>query len=191
LAISGVLAEIEDDSFVIEEVPLRQWITLLWSDQIPSSAPVALEHPQVELALHRAAVYADLWHRGYYITAARKFGSDFLVYPRPQHQCHAACLVLVRPRNCPDSNTKESDHGGRVPKMTALDLASLTRLASSVKKSLVIASVSPPAGSSFLDRLVAASGQELKQCWADIKPSYLTIDWMQRETTIPSAIRAM
>lgn len=28
----------------------------------------------------KCAVYADLWERGYYITAGNKFGGDFLAY---------------------------------------------------------------------------------------------------------------
>ena len=29
----------------------------------------------------RTAAFADLWHKGFYITEGEKFGADFLAYP--------------------------------------------------------------------------------------------------------------
>ncbi len=48
------------------EISLEEWATLF---------------PKTESEALRERVYEDLWHRGYFISTASKFGAHFLVYP--------------------------------------------------------------------------------------------------------------
>lgn len=83
--------------------------------------------PETERQHDSAAVFQDLWNRGNYITTASKFGADFCVYPGDPLRYHAYFIVLVLARD---------------DELTGCDLLSYGRLGASVKKNVVLASVS-------------------------------------------------
>ena len=84
--------------------------------------------PQTEHEKLRYAVFQDFWKRGFYLTPGSKFGGDFLAYPGDPIQYHAHCVIIVLPY------TKF---------ISPLDVISYGRLAVTVKKSPVLASVHP------------------------------------------------
>ncbi|XP_072386422.1 uncharacterized protein Tsen34 [Diabrotica undecimpunctata] len=74
----------------------------------------------------KRSVYADLWNRGYYVTQGHKFGGDFLVY-LGDPVCHHAIFIVKCINNMKD--------------IFPLELISLGRLGTSVKKRAVLASM--------------------------------------------------
>jgi len=96
-----------------------------------------LEPAQIRLAsagtgrLLHALTFRALWERGLYITPATAFGADYLCYKGDPFRHHAHLLVHVMPP-------------GR--KMRPVELACAARLASSVKKSAVLAECDGEAG---------------------------------------------
>ncbi|MEQ2247260.1 hypothetical protein ILYODFUR_007548 [Ilyodon furcidens] len=76
----------------------------------------------------RYQVFRDLWGRGFFLTSAGKFGGDFLVYPGDPLRFHAhfiaVCLTL-----------DES--------ICMLDVLSVARLGSNVKKTVLLCSPAP------------------------------------------------
>jgi tRNA-splicing endonuclease subunit Sen34 len=73
-------------------------------------------------------VFEDLWRRGFYVTGGSKFGGDFLAYPGDPFRYHAHYIIRVTDWN---------------DQLSPLDLVAFGRLAMSVNKSPVIASVDP------------------------------------------------
>jgi hypothetical protein len=151
---SGPLAEHEDAAYALVEVPRHEWTPLLWSpatfdasSSSPSPAPA-----DVAAALRRCLVFADLWARGFHVSAARKFGADFLVYPGAQADHHSMFMVTVRawggnrvddvggpagsvkPHSHSSSGDTVDDSDDVADAPTALELAALTRLAVTVRK---------------------------------------------------------
>ena len=82
--------------------------------------------PETESEEARYKVFSDLWERGYFITNGSKFGGDYLVYPGDPLRFHSHFIVKILPL------------GGR---LSGLDLVSVGRLGSTVKKTTVLASV--------------------------------------------------
>lgn len=82
--------------------------------------------PETELEKLRYKVFLDLWEKGYYITQGSKFGGDYLVYPGDPFRFHSYFVVKI-------VAWKKS--------ISALDLISVGRLGSTVKKTSVLASV--------------------------------------------------
>jgi tRNA-intron lyase len=74
----------------------------------------------------RAAVFRDLYHKGYYMSCGAKFGADFLAYAGEPLLYHAALAVIVV-----DADDPVSPH----------DLVALGRLGDSTKKRTVLAYV--------------------------------------------------
>lgn len=99
------------------------------------------EHGQTCLA-----VYEDLWDRGFYVTGASKFGSDFLVYSGDPFRFHAGCIVVVA-----DASTM----------LNGKDLVAYGRLGASVCKSVVIANVNVDSTVEYL----TISWTHLAACW--------------------------
>lgn len=89
----------------------------------------------------RACVYRALWKRGFYLSSGLKFGGDYLVYEDDPFHVHARLVVT-----CIDADEP----------LGLVDLVSWGRLAVSVKKSAVFASLLDPAADDV---------------------SFLTIDW--------------
>lgn len=116
----------------------------------PFDAAVALEHAitsarddehRRRIRLKRAA-FADLWVRGYRMTAGLKFGVDYLAYRADPSVCHAAFMVRVLPAG--------SD-------VTPLDLVARARVATTTLKTAVLAYVQlPPPGSGSGEGTAAA-----------------------------------
>ena len=71
-------------------------------------------------------VFCDLHYQGYYLTEGLKFGGDFLVYPGDPGLYHSIYIVFCIPYS---------------KKLSATDYSSLGRLATSVKKTLLLCSV--------------------------------------------------
>ena len=82
--------------------------------------------PETENEQARCNVFSDLWEKGYFITNGNKFGGDYLVYPGDPLRFHSHFIVKILPRG---------------EKLTGLDLVSVGRLGSTVKKTSVLASV--------------------------------------------------
>ncbi|KAK9801857.1 hypothetical protein WJX73_002431 [Symbiochloris irregularis] len=97
------------------------------SDRIAATwnSPVTVTDQQ------RFAVFQDLHHQGFYLTAGAKFGADFLAYPGDPMGYHALYCVRVVAADA---------------RMGALQLGAALRGAHAARKHLVLASVHPHAG---------------------------------------------
>jgi len=71
-------------------------------------------------------IYEDLWSRGYFISAASKFGGDYLLYPGDPLRFHAHFVVVI------------VDYTELLPMN---EIISIGRLAVTVKKSPLLASL--------------------------------------------------
>ncbi|PNF37704.1 tRNA-splicing endonuclease subunit Sen34 [Cryptotermes secundus] len=91
------------------------------------ATPVEWQYPVTSTETLRYKTFKDLWEKGYYITGGQKFGADFLVYPGDPIKFHAQFLVV-----CTDSNEA----------LPATDLVALGRLGTSVRKTVVLSSLS-------------------------------------------------
>ncbi|KAE9418112.1 hypothetical protein Angca_006753, partial [Angiostrongylus cantonensis] len=90
----------------------------------------------------RELVYHDLWRKGYYLTSGLQFGCTYLAYEGKPGDVHAKYLV---------------DFVLDDVKLSPLSIASLVRLATQVKKSLVVA-------------IVASDSHQ---------PQYIKFDWFK------------
>eukprot|EP00048_Salpingoeca_helianthica_P003022 m.63008 g.63008 ORF g.63008 m.63008 type:complete len:337 (+) comp12444_c0_seq3:3-1013(+) len=88
--------------------------------------PVAWLYPTTEAELLRFRVYEHLWHQGYFVTTATKFGGDFLVYPGDPHRFHSHYVAVIVPWS---------------HMLSPLQLITLGRLGTVVKKSPLLCSV--------------------------------------------------
>ncbi|KAJ1354956.1 hypothetical protein KIN20_012055 [Parelaphostrongylus tenuis] len=93
----------------------------------------------------RELVYHDLWRKGYYLTSGQQFGCTYLAYEGMPGDVHATFLV---------------DFVLDDVKFSPLEIVSLIRLATQVKKNLVIA--------------IVASDSHL--------PHYIKFDWLKPYT---------
>lgn len=71
-------------------------------------------------------MFADLWKKGYYLTAGHKFGGDFLVYPGDPFKFHSSFIAV-----CIEQDKLFSPHF----------LIQKGRLGTSVKKTVLLCSV--------------------------------------------------
>lgn len=71
-------------------------------------------------------VFKDFWTKGYYVTSASKFGGDYLVYPGDPLRYHSFYIVIVM----------DTDRH-----LTSKETICYGRLAASVKKTVVLATV--------------------------------------------------
>lgn len=105
--------------------------TLARPDEVRDCAPRAMTLPQPpgvssERLADRAAVFADLHDKGYYLSCGAKFGADFLAYAGDPQLFHAAlAIVVVAPEE----------------QVSPLDVVALGRLGDSTKKRTVLAFV--------------------------------------------------
>ncbi|XP_006868180.1 PREDICTED: tRNA-splicing endonuclease subunit Sen34 [Chrysochloris asiatica] len=76
----------------------------------------------------RYGVYRDLWERGFFLSAAGKFGGDFLVYPGDPLRFHAHYIAQCWAAGDP---------------IPLQDLVSAGRLGTSVRKTLLLCSPQP------------------------------------------------
>lgn len=122
---------------VLEEELSKQTVTIdtmIWP--MLTEAPDALKEPRTllpfaeilqETTLTKAAVFEDLWSKGYYITCGRKFGGDFLVYTGDPIAFHAVYII-----RCVENVAKD---------VHLSQLITFGRLGTSVKKKAVLASL--------------------------------------------------
>ncbi|KAB0792365.1 hypothetical protein PPYR_14324 [Photinus pyralis] len=122
---------------VLEEELSKQTVTvdtMIWP--MLTEAPDSFKEPRTlsplaeilqETTLTKAAVFEDLWSRGYYITCGRKFGGDFLVYRGDPTAFHAVYII-----RCVQDVTKD---------VHLSQLIAFGRLGTSVKKKAVLASL--------------------------------------------------
>lgn len=71
----------------------------------------------------RDSIFSNLWEHGYYLTSGLKYGGDFLVYPDVPTHTHSTYIALVL-----------------AWKQTINCLASLGRVATKVKKKILLCS---------------------------------------------------
>ncbi|XP_006760263.1 PREDICTED: tRNA-splicing endonuclease subunit Sen34, partial [Myotis davidii] len=76
----------------------------------------------------RYSIYRDLWERGFFLSAAGKFGGDFLVYPGDPLRFHAHYIAQCWAPGDP---------------IPLQDLVSAGRLGTSVRKTLLLCSPQP------------------------------------------------
>ncbi|XP_060223170.1 tRNA-splicing endonuclease subunit Sen34 isoform X5 [Meriones unguiculatus] len=76
----------------------------------------------------RYSIYRDLWERGFFLSAAGKFGGDFLVYPGDPLRFHAHYIAQCWSAEDP---------------IPLQDLVSAGRLGTSVRKTLLLCSPQP------------------------------------------------
>ncbi|XP_070533978.1 tRNA-splicing endonuclease subunit Sen34-like [Ptychodera flava] len=101
--------------------------------QIPTVSPysryeemTSWNFPSSEHERLRFHVFKHFWEKGYYLTTGGKFGGDFLIYPGDPFLFHsyyvAVCLPFAK-------------------KLSALDVVAYGRLASNVKKTVLLCSL--------------------------------------------------
>ncbi|CAM9324728.1 unnamed protein product [Phaeothamnion confervicola] len=94
----------------------------------------------------QAAVFEDLWRRGYWVTGAAGYGADFLVYADEPRRCHAFAAVLVlssaAPRKDPvDLTTSAAAEPSRSDEIHPISIAAFVRAQTAVAKHAVLACV--------------------------------------------------
>lgn len=93
------------------------------SDYVPCDIPI----PDSSLEKLRHKVFEDFhFKREYFVSVGLKFGGDFLAYPDDPIRCHSEFIIL-----CHDASR------GTLPPC----IGSLTRLANTVKKKLLVATL--------------------------------------------------
>jgi tRNA-splicing endonuclease subunit Sen34 len=83
-------------------------------------------YPSTDNEAIRMLIFEDLWRRQYYLTPAAKFGGDYLAYKGDPLKYHALFVVIIQPWTT---------------QITARELVSIGRLAVTVKKAPVIATI--------------------------------------------------
>ena len=93
----------------------------------PRFEPVVWLHPKTAKERLKYAAFKHFWTLGLYVTNGVKFGGDFLVYPGDPTRYHSFFIV-----QCIDYDDEP---------LTPANLVTLARLGTSVKKTLVLASL--------------------------------------------------
>lgn len=75
----------------------------------------------------KATIFQHFWSKGFYITSGIKFGGDYLLYSNDPMCVHSEYIVSIK------NSVNET--------IQPLDLISMGRLATTVKKTFVLASV--------------------------------------------------
>ncbi|PSN33817.1 hypothetical protein C0J52_19369 [Blattella germanica] len=89
--------------------------------------PVEWFYPVTRAEKLRYLTFKDLWEKGHYLTPGQTFGADFLAYPGDPIKFHSQFMVT-----CIDGNTP----------LTTTELIALGRMGTSVRKTVVLASLS-------------------------------------------------
>jgi len=93
----------------------------------PRFEPATWNHPSTARERLKYAAFKHFWNSGLFVTNGVKFGGDFLVYPGDPTRFHSFFVV-----QCLDYDEDE---------LTPANLVTLARLGTSVKKTLVLASL--------------------------------------------------
>ncbi|XP_069699872.1 tRNA-splicing endonuclease subunit Sen34 [Periplaneta americana] len=112
---------IDESSTLVQIFTANVW----WNED--DATPVEWNYPENNSEKLRYKTFKDLWEKGHYLTSGQKFGADFLVYPGDPIKFHAQFLVI-----CIDGNDA----------LPATDLVALGRLGTSVRKTVVLSSLS-------------------------------------------------
>ncbi|KAJ9596257.1 hypothetical protein L9F63_027120 [Diploptera punctata] len=114
------IKDIDENNALIQTFTASPWITE------KDSEPVQWNYPSTNAEKLRFKTFKDLWEKGHYLTPGQKFGADYLVYPGDPIKFHAQFLVI-----CID----------RDEALAATELVALGRLGTSVRKTVVLASL--------------------------------------------------
>ncbi|KAI8977871.1 tRNA intron endonuclease [Pilobolus umbonatus] len=86
---------------------------------------ITLEHSP-KISSDRSRIFHSLWSQGYYLTRGSKFGGDYMVYPNDPMCCHSQFIISICQYDQP---------------ILANDIISMGRLATTVKKTFVLMSL--------------------------------------------------
>ncbi|XP_069105531.1 tRNA-splicing endonuclease subunit Sen34-like [Argopecten irradians] len=122
---------VDVDSIPIPHLPRSHALVQLftespWKKENEEDATVPWNFPSTILEKTRSHVFQDLWEKGYYLTSGAKFGGDFLVYPGDPSKFHSHYVAICLEHEKP---------------LTSLDLITMGRLGSNVKKTVVLCSL--------------------------------------------------
>ncbi|XP_048780508.1 tRNA-splicing endonuclease subunit Sen34-like [Ostrea edulis] len=130
-------AEVEEDfSIDVDKVPIppipKKFSLVQLFTESPykpeDEVPVVWGYPTSEKERLKFGVYRDLWNQGYFLSNGSKFGGDFLVYPGDPSRYHSHYIAICIPHE---------------KKMSALDIVSMGRLGSNVRKTVLLCSEGP------------------------------------------------
>ncbi|KAH9494472.1 tRNA-splicing endonuclease subunit Sen34 [Bulinus truncatus] len=129
-----VVADDEEDKLTVEDIVKSETSAQHALVQIFTENPWTQsvhvyedwEYPNTERELIRYLVFRDLWRKGFFMTSGSKFGGDFLVYPGDPARYHSHYIAICK------------DQYDEIP---SLEIVSLGRLASNVRKTALLCSV--------------------------------------------------
>eukprot|EP01120_Amphizonella_sp_Union-15-10_P011901 TRINITY_DN5176_c0_g1_i1.p1 TRINITY_DN5176_c0_g1~~TRINITY_DN5176_c0_g1_i1.p1 ORF type:complete len:155 (+),score=33.39 TRINITY_DN5176_c0_g1_i1:425-889(+) len=93
------------------------------------------DDPENSLRL-KFMVFSDLWNKGFYVLSGSKFGGDYVLYPGDPDKYHSQLIVFVV--------------SWEKYLISVLDIVGKERLANSVGKATVLATVDPLEGVKYL-----------------------------------------
>ena len=129
---AGSTASIAGQHFIRHPLSFTLPAILAWpttAEPPTASAPLRLLRPPPA----SSAVFCDLYERGYTVTSASQYGADFLLYDAEPSDVHAHSVLSVRA-----GGEGEQPLGGAAS-IHAMELLTLARVCSGVRKSLVTA----------------------------------------------------
>lgn len=133
--------------------------------------------PSTPMQRCRTQVFADLWQKGFFLTDGQKFGVDFMAYPGDPLLFHAQLMIV-----CAEATDKESSGSRAAPPLNGqseasvdaglpvankcgaatdgseFTLAALNRLATKVKKTVLLANLAEGSSGRIRYRAVRWSG---------------------------------
>lgn len=122
-------AKLREVSVPDDQEPIHLHTRCPWPENLVEAAlPEPSSSDQI-----KAAIFSDLWEKGYYMTNGFKFACDFLAYEGDPFLYHAKFMVVC----------KQADEDVR-----ALELIIRGRLSGQVHKEIVLASVKEPSAAS-------------------------------------------
>ncbi|XP_062606664.1 tRNA-splicing endonuclease subunit Sen34-like [Saccostrea cucullata] len=118
---------IDVDKVPIPPIPKKFSLVQLFTESpyVDEEVPAVWSFPTTERDHLRYHVYRDLWNQGYFLSNGSKFGGDFLVYPGDPSRFHSHYIAICIPHD---------------KRMSALDLVSMGRLGSNVRKTVLMCS---------------------------------------------------
>lgn len=121
--------EVDVDRIPIPPIPEKSSLVQLFTENPFNKEDVNTSNnwtfPHTEEERLRYDVFRDLWEQGYYLTSGSKFGGDFLVYPGDPSRFHSFYIAICMKHK---------------QELSALDLVSMGRLGSNVRKTVVMCS---------------------------------------------------
>lgn len=115
------IKSVDENNALVQTFTASPWLTE------KDSEPVQWNYPSTRSEKLRYKTFKDLWEKGHYLTPGQKFGADYLVYPGDPIKFHSQYLVICLDRD---------------EALATTELVSLGRLGTSVRKTVVLASLS-------------------------------------------------